>query len=92
MPKTKAAMLQEMAKTKALVRENAVGKVYKRAREAKPTKKATTNKQRNNKNDYTVESLMEQILNNKNTTKKQTNNKKDEQQIANIMEQILFSL
>ena len=58
----------------------------------KTTKKATTNKQRNNKNDYTVESLMEQILNNKNTTKKQTNNKKDEQQIANIMEQILFSL
>ena len=38
MPKTKAAMLQEMAKTKALVRENAVGKVYKRAREAKPEK------------------------------------------------------
>ena len=38
MPKTKAAMLQEVAKTKALVRENAVGKVYKRAREAKPEK------------------------------------------------------
>ena len=38
MPKTKAAMLQEVAKTKALVRENAVGKVYKRAREAKSEK------------------------------------------------------
>ena len=45
MPKTKAAMMQEMAKTKAmvmleraknkaLVRENAVGKVYKRPRES----------------------------------------------------------
>ena len=38
MPKTKATMLQEMAKTKALVRENAVGKVYKRSREGKPEK------------------------------------------------------
>ena len=33
MPKTKATMMQEMAKTKALVRENAVGKVYKRSRD-----------------------------------------------------------
>ena len=38
MPKTKATMLQEMAKTKALGRENAVGKVYKRSRESKPEK------------------------------------------------------
>merc|ERR1719342_1959585 len=33
MPKTKATMMQEMAKTKALVRENAVGKVCKRSRD-----------------------------------------------------------
>ena len=38
MPKPKATMLQEMAKTKPLVRENAVGKVYKRSRENKPEK------------------------------------------------------